>query len=71
MRCLKEDMATDSLVGAWVTIYWGLLGHPTGTAAVNAHGLRATMTKWCKVVQEVVKTSKSMQEHPRVLMTQD
>ena len=21
MRCLKEDMATDSLVGAWVTIY--------------------------------------------------
>ena len=40
MRCLNEDMAADSLVGAWVTIYWGLLGHPTGIAAVNAHGLR-------------------------------
>ena len=29
------------------------------------------MTKWCKVVQEVVKTSKWMQEYPRVLVTQD
>ena len=22
VRCLREDMATDSLVEAWVTIYW-------------------------------------------------
>ena len=50
VRCLKEDMATDSLVGAWVTIYWGLLGHPTGTAAVNAHGLRGNLGHHDKVV---------------------
>ena len=33
-------MATDSLVEVWVTIYWGLHGHPMGPAAVHAHGLR-------------------------------
>ena len=40
VRCLREDVATDSLAEAWVTIYWGLLGHPMGTTAVNAHGRR-------------------------------
>ncbi len=35
MRCLREDVATDSLAEAWVTIYWGLHGHPMGTAAVH------------------------------------
>ena len=40
LRCLREDVATDSLVEVWVTIYWGLHGHPMGPAAVHAHGLR-------------------------------
>ena len=40
LRYLREDVATDSLVEAWVTIYWGLHGHPMGAAAVHAHGLR-------------------------------
>ena len=40
MRCITGDMATDSVVKAWVTIYWGLHGHPMGPAAVHAHGLR-------------------------------
>ena len=35
---------------AWVTIYWGLLGHPMGTAAVNAHGLRGNLGHHDKVV---------------------
>ena len=39
MRCLREDVAIDSLVEAWVAIYWGLHGHPMGIAAVHAHGL--------------------------------
>ncbi len=30
VRCLRKDVATDSLVEVWVTIYWGLHGHPTG-----------------------------------------
>ena len=38
VRCLREDVATDSLVEAWVTIYWGLHEHPTGTTAVHAMG---------------------------------
>ena len=38
VRCLREDMATDSLVEAWVTIYWGLHGHPTGTTPCTPHG---------------------------------
>ena len=25
VRCLREDVSTDSLVEAWVTIYWDLL----------------------------------------------
>ena len=41
MRCLRKDVAIASLVKAWVTIYWGLRGHPMGTAAVYAHGLKA------------------------------
>ena len=40
VRCLREDVATDLLVEAWVAIYWGLHGHPMGTAVVHAHGLR-------------------------------
>ncbi len=40
VRWLREDVVTDSLAGALVTIYWGLHGHPMGTAAVHAHGLR-------------------------------
>ena len=36
--CLREDVATDLLVEAWVTIYWGLHGHPTGTTAVHTMG---------------------------------
>ena len=39
MRGLREDVTIDSLVEAWVTIYWGLHGHPMGTATVHAHGL--------------------------------
>ena len=39
MRCLTEDMATDSVVEAWVMIYWGIHGHHLGAAAVGAHGL--------------------------------
>ena len=40
MRCLREDVATDSLLEAWVTIYWGLNEHPMGIATMHAHGLR-------------------------------
>ena len=29
MRCLREDVVTDSLVEAWVTIYWAYVGAPT------------------------------------------
>ena len=50
MRCLKEDMATDLLVGAWVTIYWGLRGHPMGTAAVHALGCEGDLGYYDKVV---------------------
>ena len=39
MRCLTGDMATDSVVEAWVMIYWGIHGHHLGAAAVGAHGL--------------------------------
>ena len=39
LRCLREDVATDSLAEAWVTIYWGLHEHLLGAAAVHAHGL--------------------------------
>ena len=51
VRCLREDVTTDSLVEAWVTIYWGLHGHPTGTAAVDAHGLRGQRGQILKVQQ--------------------
>ena len=33
MRCLTGDMATDSVVEAWVMIYWGIHGHHLGAAA--------------------------------------
>ena len=39
MRCLTGDMAIDSVVEVWFTIYWGLHGHHLGAAAVGAHGL--------------------------------
>ena len=39
MRCTTVDMATDPVVKAWVTIYWGLHEHLLGAAAVHAHGL--------------------------------
>ena len=39
MRCLTGDMATYSVVKAWVMIYWGIHGHHLGAAAVGAHGL--------------------------------
>ena len=39
MRCKTVDMATDPVVKAWVTIYWGLHEHLLGAAAVHAHGL--------------------------------
>ena len=51
MRCLREDVATDSLVEVWVTIYWGLHGHPMDTAAVHAHGLRGQRGQILKVQQ--------------------
>ena len=38
MRGLKGDMAIDSVVEVWVTIYWGLHGHPMGAADGHAHG---------------------------------
>ena len=37
MRCLTGDMAIDSVVEVWFTIYWGLHGHHLGAAAVHAH----------------------------------
>ena len=51
VRCLREDVATDSLVEAWVTIYWGQHGHLMGTAAVHAHGLRGQRGQILKVQQ--------------------
>ena len=50
VRCLRKDVATDSLVEAWVAIYWGLHGHPMGTAAGHAHGLRGNLGHHDKVV---------------------
>ena len=55
VRCLREDVATDSLVEAWVTIYWGLHGHPMGTAAGPARGLRGLRGQILKV-QESAQT---------------
>ena len=51
VRCLREDVATDSLVEAWVTIYWGQHGYPMGTAAGHAHGLRGQRGQILKVRQ--------------------
>ena len=51
VRCLREDVATDSLVGAWVTIYWGLHGHHLGAAAGQAHGLLGQRGQILKVWQ--------------------
>ena len=51
LRCLREDVATDSLVEVWVTIYWDLHGHLMGTAAVHAHGLGGQRGQILKVQQ--------------------
>ena len=49
MRCMREDVATDSLIEVLVTIYWGPHGchRDTPTLGVGDHG--AKMTKWSKV----------------------
>ena len=39
MRCLREDVAIDSLVEAWVTIYWGLCGAYAGTPTLIHAGV--------------------------------
>ena len=51
VRCLREDVAADLLVEAWVTIYWGLHGDPMGTAAGHTHGLRGQRGQILKVQQ--------------------
>ena len=52
VRCFRDDVATDSLVEAWVTIYWGHQhGYPMGTAAGHAHGLRGQRGQILKVRQ--------------------
>ena len=51
LRCLREDVATDSLAGAWVTIYWGLHGHPMGRPPGTPHGLRGQRCQILKVQQ--------------------
>ena len=51
VRCLRKDVATDSLMEAWVTIYWGIHGHPTGTPPCTPMGLwgqRGQNLKVCK-----------------------
>ena len=53
LRCLREDVATYSLVEVWVTIYWGLLGQPMGTAAGHARGLGGQGGQILKVQQSV------------------
>ena len=54
VRCLKEDVAADLLVEAWVTIYWGLSGHSTGTPPCTPMGLggqRGLKLKVCQSAQ--------------------
>ena len=60
VRYLREDMATDLLMEAWVTISWGLRGHPHATPTLGGGGLGGTMTKWSEVAHMAAQPSKSM-----------
>ena len=44
IRCLIGDVAIDSVVEVWFTIYWGLHGHHLGTAA--GHAYEAGRSEW-------------------------
>ena len=53
VRCLREDVATDSLLEVWVTISWGLHGrhHTTPWVWVRVRvGLRVKNKKSVKVL---------------------
>ena len=39
MRCTREDMASDSVIGVWFSLYWGVCGYQMHAPAAP---LRAT-----------------------------
>ena len=46
VRCLREDVATDSLLEVWVTISWGLHGCHCDAPILGGGDQGGIMTKW-------------------------
>ena len=55
MRCMREDVATDSLAEVLVTIYWGPHGCHRDTPTLGVGDQEAKMTKWSKVAHMAVQ----------------